>query len=109
MNRRGALRWAAVGCLLAVSAPRAEEAAKPKVVDIRNLSCADYLDQPADVRPMIVAWVHGFTRAGGGNWVFEVGAGRTFVASVDERCTKAPNASFRLQVTETARERQAAA
>ena len=109
MNRRGVLRWAAIGCLLAVSAPRAEEEAKPKVVDIRNLSCEAFLAQPEDVRPMVVAWVHGFTRAGGGNWVFEVGAGKAFVAAVEERCTKAPNASFRFQVTETARERQAAA
>jgi hypothetical protein len=97
-----------LGSLLAFSALRAEDQPKQQVVDIRNLSCEAFLAQPDEVRPMIVAWVHGFTRAGGGNWVFEVGAGKSFVASVEEKCTKAPKASFRLQVTETARERQAA-
>ena len=106
MNRRGVLRWAVMGCLLAFSASRAED--KPKVVDIRNLSCEAFLAQPEEVRPMVVAWVHGFTRAGGENWVFQLGDEKAFVASVEEKCTKAPKASFRLQVTETAKERQAA-
>jgi HdeA/HdeB family len=108
MNRRGVLRWAVIGCLLAVSAPRAEEEAKPKRVDIKNMNCETYLAQPEEVRPAIVAWVHGFTRAGGENWVYEVGAAKAFVASVDEKCTKSPKASFRYQVLETAKERQAA-
>jgi HdeA/HdeB family protein len=106
MNRRGPLRWAAVVCLLAVSAPRAED--QPKKVDIKNLSCEGFLAQPAEVRPVIVAWVHGYTRAGGESWVFEVGSGKEFVATVEEKCTKAPKASFRYQVLETAKERQAA-
>jgi HdeA/HdeB family protein len=109
MNRRGALRWAAIGCLLAVSAPRAEEEAKPKRVDIKNLSCEDFLALPADVQPVVVAWVHGYTRAGGENWVFQAGEGKAFIASVEEKCTKSPKASFRYQVLETAKERQAAA
>jgi hypothetical protein len=106
MNRREALRWAALGCLLALSAPRAED--QPKKVDIKNMNCETYLAQPEEVRPAIVAWVHGYTRAGGENWVYEVGAGKAFVASVEEKCTKAPKASFRYQVLETAKERQAA-
>jgi HdeA/HdeB family len=108
MNRRGALPWAVVGCLLAFSAPRAEDEAKPKRVDIKNMNCETFLAQPDEVRPAIVAWVHGYTRAGGENWVYEVGAGKAFVASVEEKCTKAPKASFRYQVLETAKERQAA-
>jgi len=105
MIRRGVLRWAVVGCLLTVAAARAED--QPKKLDIRNLSCEEFLALPDDVRPMVVAWVHGFTRAGGGNWVFQAGQGKAFIASVEEKCTKAPKASFRWQVTQTAREAQA--
>ena len=107
MIRRGVLRWAVVGCLLTVAAARAED--QPKKLDIRNLSCEEFLALPDDVRPMVVAWVHGFTRAGGANWVFQAGQGKAFVASVEGKCTKAPKASFRWQVTETAKEAQAAA
>src|SRR5215469_3625397 len=106
MIRRGVLRWTLVGCLLALSAARAED--QPKKIDIRNMSCEDFLGLPDDVRPMVVAWVHGFTRAGGGNWVFEAGQGKAFVAAVEGKCTKAPKSSFRWQVTETAKEAQAA-
>jgi hypothetical protein len=106
MNRRGALRWAVLGCLLALSAARAED--QPKKIDIRNMSCEDFLALGDDVRPMVVAWVHGFTRAGGGNWVFQAGQGKAFVASVEDKCAKAPKSSFRWQVTQTAKEAQAA-
>jgi HdeA/HdeB family len=106
MIRRGVLRWAAVGCLLTVASARAED--QPKKVDIKHMSCEVFLAQPDEVRPVIVAWVHGYTRAGGENWVYEVGSAKTFVATVEEKCTKAPKASFRYQVLETAKERQAA-
>jgi hypothetical protein len=107
MNRRGVLRWAVLGTLLALSAPRAED--QPKRVDIKNLSCEDFLALPDDVRPIVVAWVHGYTRAGGENWVFQAGDGKAFIGSVEDKCKKAPKASFRYQVLETAKERQAAA
>ena len=106
MNGRGALRWAVVGCLLALSAPRAED--QPKKVDIRNLSCEDFMALPDEVRPVVAAWVHGYTRAGGESWVYTVGDGKAFLASLQDKCTKAPQASFRYQVTATAKERQAA-
>ena len=99
-------RWAVLGTLLALSAPRADE---PKKVDIKNLSCEDFLALPDDVRPLVVAWTHGFTRAGGENWVFTAGDGKAFIASVQDKCTKAPKASFRYQVLETSKERQKAA
>lgn len=107
MNRRGVLRWAVLGTLLALSAPRAED--QPKRVDLKNLSCEDFLALPDDVRPVVVAWVHGYTRAGGENWVFQAGDGKAFIGSVEDKCKKAPKASFRYQVLETAKERQAAA
>jgi len=88
-----------------MASARAED--QPKKVDIRNMNCEEFLALPDDVRPMVVAWVHGYTRAGGGNWVFQAGEGKAFVAAVEEKCTKAPKASFRWQVTQTARERQA--
>jgi len=107
MFRRQVLRWAVVGCLFTCGSAWAED--QPKKIDIRNMSCEDFLGLPDDVRPMVVAWVHGFTRAGGGNWVFQAGQGKAFVAAVEDKCTKAPKSSFRWQVTETAREAQAAA
>jgi hypothetical protein len=107
MIRREVLRWAVVGCLLAVSAPRAED--QPKHVDIKNLNCEDFLALPDDVRPAVVAWVHGYTRAGGENWVFQAGEGKAFIGSVEEKCKASPKASFRYQVLQTAKERQAAA
>ena len=105
MFRRRVLRWAVVGCLLAVGTAWAED--QPKKLDIRNLSCEDFLALPDDVRPMVVAWVHGFTRAGGGNWVFQAGDGKAFVGAVQDKCTKAPKSSFRWQVTEEAKAFQA--
>ncbi len=107
MNRRGVLRWAVMGTLLALSAPRAED--QPRRLDIKNLSCEDFLALPDDVRPVVVAWTHGYTRAGGENWVFQAGDGKAFIGSVEDKCKKAPKASFRYQVLETAKERQAAA
>ena len=107
MFRRQVLRWAVVGCLVTFASARAED--QPKKLDIKNLSCEDFLALPDDVRPMVVAWTHGFTRAGGENWVFQAGDGKAFVASVQDKCTKSPKASFRYQVLQTAKERQAAA
>ena len=107
MIRRGVLRGAVVGCLLTVGTARAED--QPKKVDIKNLSCESFLALPDDVRPVVVAWVHGYTRAGGETWVFQAGEGKAFIGSVEDKCKKAPKASFRYQVMETAKERQAAA
>lgn len=107
MIRRAVLRWAVLGSLLVVSAPRAED--QPKKLDIKNLNCADFLALPDDVRPAVVAWVHGYTRAGGENWVFQAGEGKAFIGSVEDKCKASPKASFRYQVLETAKERQAAA
>lgn len=107
MFRRQVLRWAVVGCFVTFASARAED--QPKKLDIKNLSCEDFLALPDDVRPIVVAWTHGFTRAGGENWVFQAGEGKAFVASVQDKCTKSPKASFRYQVLQTAKERQAAA
>ena len=107
MIPRGVLRLAVVGCLVTFASARAED--QPKKIDIRNMSCEDFLGLPDDVRPMVVAWVHGYTRAGGENWVFQAGQGKAFIALVEDKCTKAPKSSFRWQVTQTAREAQAAA
>jgi len=93
------------GALLALSAPARAEDAKP--IDIKNLNCEGFLAQPDDIRPMLVAWVHGYSHASGGNWVLDPAVAKTFVASVQERCQKAPNSSFRYQILETAKERQA--
>ncbi len=91
--------------LFLLSAPALAQDAKQ--VDVKNLSCEAFLAQPDDIRPMLVAWVHGYTHAGGENWVVDPATARTFVASVETRCKAAPKASFRYQVLETAKERQA--
>ena len=106
MTRRG-LRWSVVVTLLAFSAPVAAEEAKR--VDIKNLSCVSFLAQADDIRPMLVAWVHGYTLAGGENWILDPPAARSFVSSVEDLCRKAPLASFRYQVMATAKTRQAEA
>ncbi len=105
MNRRDVLRWAVTATLLALSAPALAEEAKP--IDIKNLTCEGFLAQPEDMRPMLVAWVHGYSHASGGNWVLDPAVAKTFVSSVQARCEKAPKGSFRYQVLEVAKERQA--
>ncbi len=107
MARRGALRWSVVVALLALSAPAVAEEAKR--VDIKNLSCEAFLAQPDDIRPMLVAWVHGYTKAGGENWILDPARARTFVSSVEDLCKTSPKASFRYQVLQTAKTRQAEA
>ncbi len=94
-----------VVALLLLSAPAL--AADAKKVDIKNLSCEAFLAEPDDIRPMLVAWVHGYTHAGGENWVVDPATARAFVASVEDRCKAAPKASFRYQVLEVAKQRQA--
>jgi hypothetical protein len=91
--------------LLLLSAPVLAQDAKR--VDVKNLSCEAFLAQPDDIRPMLVAWVHGYSHASGENWVVDPAAARAFVASVETRCKAAPKGSFRYQVLETAKERQA--
>jgi hypothetical protein len=56
---------------------------------------------------MLVAWVHGYSHASGQSWLLDSARARTFVSSVQEKCEKAPQASFRYQVLEVAKERQA--
>ena len=68
-----------------------------------------WLDQPDDIRPMLVAWVHGYTHAGGENWLLDSGVAREFVGLVQRRCTDMPQGSFRYQILEVSKERQAAA
>lgn len=104
---RGTLRWAVLSGLLAFSAPHAGDA--PRRIDLKSLSCQQWLDQPEDIRPMLVAWVHGYTRAGGENWILDTGLAREFVATVYERCKDMPQGSFRYQILEVSKQRQAAA
>jgi hypothetical protein len=96
-----------MGTLLALSAPHAE--GEPKHVDVKNLSCESFLAQPDDMRPLLVAWCHGYTHAGGDNWILDPPAARAFVSSVEDLCKKSPKGSFRYQVLEAAKTRQAEA
>ena len=105
MMRRDAFGLSVVVAFLAADTKPVDS----KPVDIKNLSCETFLAEPDDVRPMLVAWVHGYTHAGGGNWVVDAATARAFVTSVEDKCKAAPKASFRYQVLETAKQRQAAA
>jgi HdeA/HdeB family len=106
MNARG-VRCAMISGLLALSAPLG--AAEPEHrVDVKNLNCKDFLALPDDIRPMLVAWVFGYSRAGGeSNWLLDSAKARSFVSSVQDACEKAPQASFRYKVLEAAKARQA--
>jgi HdeA/HdeB family len=99
--------WAMIGGLLVLSVPLA--AAEPEHrVDVKNLNCKDFLALPDDIRPMLVAWVYGYSRAGGeSNWLLDSAKARSFVSSVQDSCEKAPQASFRYKVLEAAKARQA--
>ena len=103
---RGTLRWAVLSGLLVFSAPHAGDEAS-RLIDVRNLSCQQWLDQADDIRPMLVAWVHGYTRAGGGSWILDPSAAREFVATVHQRCKDMPQGSFRYQILEVSKQRQA--
>ena len=107
MERGNLLHWAMLSGLLAVSAPRAGDA--PRLVDVKNLSCQQWLDEPDDIRPMLVAWVHGYTRAGGESWILDPASAREFVAAVHQRCKDMPQGSFRYQILEVAKQRKAEA
>jgi HdeA/HdeB family len=106
MNARN-LPWAMMGGLLVLSTPLA--AVEPDHrVDVKNLTCKDFVALPDDIRPMLVAWVYGYSRAGGeSNWLLDSAKARSFVTSVQEACEKAPQASFRYKVLDAAKARQA--
>lgn len=104
-GHQGPGRSLIVVLLLLLSAPALAQDAKR--IDVKNLSCEAFLAQADDIRPMLVAWVHGYSHAGGGNWVVDPATARAFVASVETRCKASPKASFRYQVLETSKERQA--
>jgi len=105
MERR-TLGWAVVtGALLAASAPRAAD--QTRLIDVKGMSCQQWLDQPDDIRPMLVAWVHGYTHAAAESWVLDPAAAREFVATVDMRCKDMRQASFRYQILEVSKQRQA--
>ena len=101
------LRRAVLSGVLSFTASHAGDA--PRLIDLKNLSCQQWLEQPEDIRPMLVAWVHGYTRAGGENWLVDVATAREFVATVEARCKDMPQGSFRYQILEVSKQRQAEA
>ncbi|HTS81154.1 MAG TPA: HdeA/HdeB family chaperone [Myxococcaceae bacterium] len=104
---QGTLRWVLLSGLLCFSTPRAADAPRP--IDVKSLSCQQWLEQPDDIRPMLVAWVHGYTRAGGESWILDAASAREFVATVHARCKDMPQGSFRYQILEVSKQRQAEA
>ena len=106
MERR-TLCWAVASALLFSSTPEAADG--PKLIDVKSLSCQQWLEQADDTRPMLVAWVHGYTHAGGESWILDAASAREFVSTVHARCKDMPQGSFRYQILEVSKQRKAEA
>lgn len=99
----------AMTCGLLVLSPSFVAAESTHPVDVKNLSCKNFLKLADDIRPMLVAWVYGFSRAGDDSWLLDSDRARSFVSSVQDLCQQAPEASFRYKVLEVAKARKTAA
>ena len=101
--------WVAVALLALPLAARAEEA-KAKPIDVKQISCKDFRALPADVQPMVAAWVHGYTHLGSSNvWLLDQERAKAFLSDLDAACDATPGASFRYKLLEVAKARKAAA
>ena len=64
--------------------------------DVGNGACKDFLALPSDLRGLVVAWTagryHKLRR-----WVLDEATARSVIAGVEDRCDRAPDASFRYQ------------
>lgn len=101
--------WVAVALLALPAAAQADEAtAKP--MDVKRMSCKDFRALPDDIRPVVAAWVHGYSRQTSSNaWVLDTARVKSFLANLDAACDAAPAASFSYKVLELTKARKAAA
>ncbi len=91
----------AVVALVAGAAPAPASAAKhvtaPARFDVAHGLCKQFLELPADLRGMVVAWTagryHKLDR-----WVLDEGTARQVVRGVEQQCEKTPDGLFRYQV-----------
>jgi hypothetical protein len=107
--RDGRRWWVAVALLALPLAARADEA-KAKPVDVKQISCKDFRALPADLQPMVAAWVHGYSHIGSSNaWLLDPDKVKSFLSDLDAACDATPTASFRYKLLDVAKVRKAAA
>jgi hypothetical protein len=107
--RNGRRWWVAVALLALPVAARADEA-KAKPVDVKQMSCKDFRALPDDIRPIVAAWVHGYSHVSSSSaWLLDSARVKGFLTDLDAGCDAAPAASFRYKVLEIAKSRKAAA
>ena len=101
--------WVAVALLALPGWAQADEAtAKP--VDVKQMSCKSFRALPDDIRPVVAAWVHGYSRQTSSNaWILDPAKVKSFLTDLDAACDSAPAASFSYKVLELTKSRKAAA
>ncbi|HEU4384805.1 MAG TPA: HdeA/HdeB family chaperone [Anaeromyxobacteraceae bacterium] len=86
--------------LAASPAAAADAAGQPASFSIKHMTCEQFGSLPADVQPMVVAWVAGKDHQQGvlDAWVVQVESARRVVSDVTAACRETPRASFRYKV-----------
>ena len=86
--------------LAASPAAAADPAEAPASFSIRHMTCEQFGSLPADVQPMVVAFVAGKNHQSGvlDAWVVQAERAREVVAAVTVLCKETPRASFRYKV-----------
>lgn len=99
-HRTPSLILAGALALSASPAAAAEAAAPPASFSIKYMTCEQYGALPADVQPMVVAFMAGKNHQSGvlDAWVVQVDGARRVVTEVTAACQEAPRASFRYKV-----------
>jgi len=89
-----------VAALPLVAAPVARAAGEPASFSARHMTCEQFGSLPADVQPLVIAWIAGKNHQPGtlDAWVIRVEDSRRVVAEVTAACKETPAASFRYKV-----------
>ena len=85
---------------LTLAAAASARAGEPTSFSARHMTCEQFGALPADVQPLVIAWIAGKNHQTGtlDAWVIEVDAARLVVAEVTAACKETPAASFRYKV-----------
>lgn len=88
------------GALAASPATAADPAGQPASFSVKHMTCEQFGALPADVQPLVVAWMAGKNHQTGvlDAWVIQVEVARRVVADVTAACKETPRASFRYKV-----------
>jgi hypothetical protein len=85
---------------LSLAAAPAARAAEPASFSAKHMTCEQFGSLPADVQPLVIAWIAGKNHQPGtlDAWVIGVEDSRRVVAEVTAACRETPAASFRYKV-----------